>query len=77
MTKLWKILSNHFQIERVPMVFLVLMSILGFLLGSMISCLVYGLLSLSLSKLFLLCIVGGYGCVLAFLGAILYEYRHI
>lgn len=77
MAKLWKLLTDHFQIENVPIIFLILMSILGFLLGSMVSCLVYGLLSLSLSKLFLLCIVGGYGCVLAFLGAILYEYRHI
>lgn len=77
MTKIWNILADHFQIERVPMLFLMLMSLLGFLCGCIVSCIVYGILSLCLSKLFLLCIVGGYGCVLAFLGAIFYEYRHV
>ena len=77
MTKIWKILTDHFQIERVPILFLILMSLLGFLSGCILSCMVYGVLALCLSKLFLLCIVGGYGSVLAFLGAIFYEYRHV
>ncbi len=77
MTKLWKTLTNHFSIERVPMLFLILVSIFGFLCGSMISCVVYGVLSLSATRLFVLCIIGGYGSVIAFLTAIFYEYRHV
>ncbi len=77
MTKIWKILTDHFQIEKVPILFLILMSLLGFLSGCILSCMVYGVLALSLSKLFLLCMVGGYGCIFAFLAAILFEYRHV
>lgn len=77
MAKLWNILTDHFSIERVPMLFLILVTILGFFCGSLISCIVYGVMSLSATKLFILCILGGYGSVIAFLFAIFYEYRHV
>ena len=77
MTKIWNILAKHFQIEKVPVLFLILISSIGLLVGCALSCIIYGILALSLSKLFILCMVGGYGCVFGFLAAIFFEYRQI